>query len=94
MAGRPRLLLQSGCDYGTFDQEIDVFQSIIVDCLSIAPRLSCPPSVYLSQLSGLFPSLRDAQRSSGRSGGRLHQGETIKTTADWNRLLEQQCKLK
>lgn len=66
--------------------------------LPLSPCLSSSllPSLSLSQsiASCLFSSLRDTQRSSGRSGSWLRQGEAIKTTADWNRLREQQCKLK
>lgn len=65
--------------------------------LLFSPCLSFPLflPLYLPQsiASCLFSSLRDAQHSSGRSGSRLRQGEAIKTTADWNRLREQQRKL-
>ena len=61
--------------------------------LILAPIL---PAFSLSQsiASCRFSSLRDTQHFSGRSGSWLRQGEAIKTTADWNRLREQQCKLK
>ena len=67
--------------------------------LALTPAPPPPPlllSLSLSQsiASCLFSSLRDTQHFSGRSGSWLRQGEAIKTTADWNRLREQQCKLK
>lgn len=65
---------------------------LISPCLSSSVLLSL--SLSQSIASCLFSSLREAQHFSGRSGSWLHCGEAIKTTADWNRLREQRCKLK
>ena len=66
--------------------------------LSLSPCLSLSflPARFLSQsvTSCLFSSLRDTLHFPGRSGSWLSQSEAIKTTADCNRLWEQQCKLK
>lgn len=61
-------------------------------CLSsfLLPSLSISQSIA----SCVFSSLRDTQLFPGRSGSWLSLDEAIKTTADWNRLREQQCKLK
>lgn len=56
------------------------------------PFSSFYPSLSLAPC--LFSSLGDTQYFSGRSGSWLAQGEAIKTTPDWNRHREQQCKLK
>lgn len=73
-------------------------------CLSLVHKLLLSPCLSSSLLSFLslsqsiasclFSSLRYTLHFSGRSGSWLRQGEAIKTTADWNRLREQQCKLK
>lgn len=55
---------------------------------------SCHLSISQSIASCVFSSLRDTQLFPGRSGSWLRLDEAIKTTADWNRLREQQCKLK